>query len=69
MKKIGLVVNYDGKFGIIRSEEYDIEFIKKDISFKQDISVGDLVEFRVEEKLPNLKLARNIQVIKKNILK
>ena len=36
------------------------DFEKKDISFNKMINVGDVVEFRIEEKFPNIKLARNI---------
>lgn len=66
MKKIGIVTKYDGKFGLIKNEEQIIEFLRKDISFDQEIFVGDVVEFRLEEKSDDLKLARHVNVIKRN---
>ena len=37
-----------------------IDFEVKDISLNYKLKVGDLVEFRVEQKFPDIKIARNI---------
>ena len=63
MIKIGIVRKYNDKYGIIESEQKIIDFSKKDISNNEIIKVNDLVEFRLEEKFPNLLFARNIRVI------
>lgn len=63
MKTMGKIKSYNGKYGTIiteNKEEIDFEF--KDISFKQTLSSGDIVEFRVEKKFPNIKLAKNISL-------
>ena len=60
MKLLGKITKYNGKFGTIKlanNEEIDFEY--KDISFNQNININDIVEFR----LPNIKIARNINVI------
>ena len=66
MKVIGVVKNYNGSYGEIKSELGIIEFDKKDISSNQELKIEDVVEFRVEEKTGNIKLARNISIIKNN---
>lgn len=66
MKVIGVVKNYNGSYGEIKSELGIIEFDKKDISSNQELKIEDMVEFRVEEKTGNIKLARNISIIKNN---
>ena len=63
MIKIGVVRKYNDKYGIIESEQKIIDFSKKDISNNEIIKVNDLVEFRLEEKFPNILFARNIRVI------
>lgn len=63
MKIIGKINFYNGKYGTIKKDEEIIDFESKDISLNQKVAVGDIVEFRIETKLPNIKLARNITVI------
>lgn len=65
MKKLGIVTSYNGHYGLITTEEEIVDFDTLDLSFNEEISIGDLVEFRMETKLPNLKLARNIRIITK----
>ena len=60
MVKIGKVIEYDGRFGIIRTIESKYNFRKKDISSKE-IEIGDMVEFREEKKDPDILLAKNIK--------
>lgn len=60
MKIIGVVNFYNGKYGTITSENEIIDFEVKDISLDYKLKVGDLVEFRVEQKFPDIKIARNI---------
>lgn len=63
MKKIGKIDSYNGKYGTIVTDNNEIiDFDFKDISFKQKLNVGDIVEFRLETKFPNIKLARNITI-------
>lgn len=64
MKIVGVVKNYNGNYGEIKSELGIIDFEKKDISHNQEIKENDIVEFRLEEKVGNIKLARNIVVLK-----
>ena len=64
MKLLGRITKYNGKFGTIKLENNEeIEFEYKDISFNQKININDIVEFRLEIKFPNIKIARNINVI------
>ncbi len=65
MKKLGIVTNYNGCYGLIKTEEEIVDFAIEDLSFNEEISIGDLVEFRIETKLSNLKLARNIRIVTK----
>lgn len=65
MKIIGIVKKYNGNYGEIKSELGIIDFSKKDISLSKEIKENDIVEFRIEEKVGNIKLARNI-IIKEN---
>lgn len=61
MKLIGKVTKYNGKFGTIVTKDDDIvDFDIDDISFNQDIKVDDVVEFRLETRIPDIKIARNI---------
>ncbi len=60
MKTIGVVHFYNGEYGVILREKEEIDFSIEDISFQQEIHEGDLVVFRVEERFPAIKLARNI---------
>ena len=64
MKTIGIIESYNGKYGIIKSEIGIIDFEQNDISFNQIVKEKDVVEFRVEEKTSNIKVARNISPIK-----
>ncbi len=66
MKKIGVVTKYNGNYGLIITEDEIVDFSIEDLSFKEEISNGDLVEFRMENKSADLKLARNIRVVRKN---
>ncbi len=64
MKSIGVVNLYNGKYGTILTKENEIvDFEFKDISFGQKINIGDIVEFRIDQKFPDIKLARNINPI------
>lgn len=60
MKAIGVVHFYNGEYGVILKEKEMIDFSSKDISFQQELHEGDFVTFRVEERFPAIKLARNI---------
>lgn len=63
MKKIGKVTKFNGKYGEITTTEEAIDFSQKDISNNIPIHEGNIVEFRVETKFPNIKIARNIKPI------
>lgn len=64
MKLTGKIKKYNGKYGTIITQDNEfVDFDFKDISFNQNVNVGDIVEFRLEEKFPNIKIARNINVI------
>ena len=64
MKLIGKINKYNGKYGTIITQDNEfIDFDFKDISFNQNVNVGDIVEFRLEVKFPKIKIARNISVI------
>lgn len=60
MKLKGKVEEYNGKFGMIVTQDGVVDFDVDDISFNQNINVGDIVEFRLETRIPNIKIARNI---------
>lgn len=64
MKLIGKINTYNGRYGtIITQDDECVDFDFKDISFNQNVNVGDIVEFRLEVKFSNIKIARNINVI------
>ncbi len=64
MKLIGKINEYNGKYGTIITQDNEfVDFDFKDVSFNQNVSIGDIVEFRLEVKFPNIKIARNINVI------
>ena len=64
MKLIGKVTKYNGKFGTIVTQDDDIvDFDFDDISFNQNINIDDVVEFRLETRIPNIKIARNIRLV------
>lgn len=69
MKAIGKINSYNGKYGTIIKDDEIIDFEFKDISFKQKLNIGDVVEFRIEQKFPNIKIARNITPIIDNMYK
>ena len=60
MKVIGIIETYNGKYGTIDSREGIVDFEANDISLNQEVNIGDRVEFRIEEKYPDIKIARNI---------
>ena len=64
MKLIGIINSYNGQYGTILTKNNEvIDFEINDISFKQNIKIGNIVEFRLENRFPNIKIARNITVI------
>ena len=63
MIKVGIVKKYNDKYGFIESGHKIVDFSKNDISTNKKIKINDLVEFRLEEKFPNILFARNIRVI------
>ena len=64
MKLIGIINSYNGKYGTIVTKNNEIiDFNTNDISFNQNIKIGDMVEFRLETRFPDIKIARNITVI------
>jgi len=63
MKQMGIINSYNGRYGTIVKNNEIIDFEKDDISFNQPLNIGDCVEFRLEYKFPNIKLARNINKV------
>ena len=63
MKLIGIIDSYNGKYGLIKVNNELIDFESKDILFNQEINKNDKVEFRLEIKFPDIKIARNINKI------
>lgn len=63
MKLIGIIDSYNGKYGLIKVNNELIDFESKDISLNQEINKNDKVEFRLEIKFPDIKIARNINKI------
>ena len=68
MKLIGIIDSYNGKYGLIKVNNELINFESKDISFNQEINKNDKVEFRLEIKFPDIKIARNINKISYNFI-
>ena len=60
MKEIGIVQFYNGKFGTILKGKETIDFSVEDVPFSQEICENSIVTFRIEERFPTIKLARNI---------
>ena len=60
MNKTGYIKDYNGRYGIIESDDLVIDFDKKDILVNQELKVGDKVEFKVVEKKGPLLVACNI---------
>ena len=54
------VTKYNDEYGEITTTNEVVDFSKKDISNNEVINLYDLVEFRLETKFPNIKIARNI---------
>lgn len=64
MKLIGKINTYNSKFGTIVAENKEIiDFSFKDISLNSDVNIGDMVEFRLETKFQNIRIARNIKLM------
>lgn len=64
MKLVGIISNYNGNYGtIITEKKVIVDFEAKDISFNRKININDVVEFRLEERFPDIKIARNVNVI------
>ena len=57
MKEIGIVQFYNGT--TLKGKE-TIDFSVEDVPFSQEIYESDIVTFRIEERFPTIKLARNI---------
>lgn len=68
MKMVGKIKTYNGKYGVIISQDgQEIDFEVNDVSLEQSINVGSIVEFRVEIRFPNIRIARNINVLPNTI--
>ncbi len=64
MKLIGKIDTYNGRYGtIVTQDNQVVDFDYKDISFDQNINIGDIVEFRLEVKSFHVKIARNINLL------
>ena len=63
---IGKVHKFNGRFGTIVNQQFNIHFEYKDISPNNTINVGDIVSFRIEKKRYGIYLARNIKKIQYN---
>lgn len=61
---VGIVKEYNGKFGYIQTNSDMVDFNKKDISNNEELKVGDKVLFRLEQRYPNVLIAKNICKIK-----
>ena len=60
---IGIIDEFNGEFGYILCNDELIEFSKDDISNDQELNVGDTVEFRLEVKFYDIKIARHINKV------
>lgn len=68
MKKIGQIIEFDGRFGLMTEEKEEFNFHISDFSNSNStasIGKGDIVEFRVEHRPYNIKRAKNIKVLQK----
>lgn len=68
MKKIGEIVVFDGRHGLINDELEEFGFHIADFSTPEPvecIQVGDFVEFRAEYRDLNVKRAKNIKILQK----
>ncbi len=63
MKTKGVINEFNGRYGTINMNNEIVDFSAKDISNNEKVQVGDLVEFRLEVKFPNIKIARNIKTL------
>ncbi len=72
MIKEGQITKYNGKYGTIKTNTIEVDFKRQDISLDIDLKAGDTVVFRLEKRVPNIYIARNITLKtkdKKMILK
>lgn len=68
MKKIGEVTEFNGRFGVIMTNQEEFDFHISDISnkdSKQRLENGTGVEFRAEYRQPQIKRAKNIKILQK----
>lgn len=69
MKRIGEVTNFNGRFGIIMTDQENYDFHVSDLSSlqdKMDLKKGSSVVFREEQRPYQINIARNIKVLEKN---
>lgn len=69
MKRIGEVTNFNGRFGIIMTDQENYDFHVSDLSSlqdKMDLKKGSSVVFRGEQRPYRINIARNIKVLEKN---
>lgn len=61
MTRLGKVENFNGRFGIIKTETEEFDFHVSDISNKNNtLQAGDNVEFRPESRPYHINRAKNI---------
>lgn len=61
MTRLGKVENFNGRFGVIKTETEEFDFHVSDISNKDNtLHDGDNVEFRPESRPYHIKRAKNI---------
>lgn len=67
MKRVGTVIKYNGRTGLILTDQNEVDFEQKDFSYPEEekIELGDIVEFREEKHDSNVRLARNIKILSK----
>ena len=69
MKRIGEVTNFNGRFGIIMTDQENYDFHVSDLSSlqdKMDLKKGSYVVFRGQQRPYRINIARNIKVLEKN---
>ena len=72
MKKVGQIMEFNGRFGLITGEKEDFNFHASDFSnsnFITSIETGDIVEFRAEYRPYNITRAKNIKILQKMYIK
>lgn len=70
MKKIGEIRNFNGRFGVIMTNQEEFDFHISDISASeqnQKLESGMNVEFRAEYRPPQIKRAKNIKILEKKV--